>query len=317
MKALKVLALILFVLIAATEATQAATKQSGVTVRIIDPSMVKILTVETDLTPTLTFDIPGQPRQVVNAWGWAYPEKESCWNSNGKVNVFPFGALVEGNQISGWNWDGLGIPQDLQTWTVQTDTPPEPPDFVNSPETWRASQAFDQKLQTQGVHIFNIVDNRVVRALVWIYQRSDQTCTRTYQVAVGELVPAGVQYTDRTLPNTTAKPPTSATLKVADVFLTRSSSQTASNGITTSVWDTKVWSWNDGYGNIYNFRAGIFRMAELNPSLPGEYYSKYDFWNPARIIGLPVCYATRMYRSTPDLTSWFGLTEWGICSKAS
>lgn len=277
------------------------------TVVLFDPAAIPILTWEADLTPTITVERPGQPRMVVRGWGWGYDYAVSF--PDRPTLVQPFGAKYENGTITGRAWTQWGIPGDITTWNVATTVPPEDP-FVVAKIFANGQKLYSQNLLPGVIPIYNLEGETVIRALIWVWRNGETVRLRTWQVAVGQLVPAGGAYSRRPLPPLPEHreqavqdpivveprlvyhqlPPRDVCVTIDDVFLFTGGSFTTTDDWRTTVWRSYAWVGRTPAGEPRIFET-TFNIWEANPLITGRDYLKFadGIWDPTRLIGSKLC----------------------------
>jgi hypothetical protein len=256
-------------------------------VQVVDPADIPDLYFEADLTPIHTLTVPGQGTRVVRSWGWGY-DYETAFSDRPTL-VQPFGAKYENGTLTGRTWSQWGIPGDIQTWNVATTPPPEDPVEVTALPN--GQKLYSRNLLPGVIPLYNLEGETVIRALVWVWREGEMVRLRTWQVAVGHLVPADpVIYAEQPAPELT-KPYNFSQFsggKVANVHLTKVNTWTNRDGWMITQW--KADSFTTQGPTTVVFDGGLYFLEpSIFENMPWYLKRLGATWDPSRLVGSTLC----------------------------
>lgn len=266
----------------------------GTTVQVVDPATIPDLFFEADLTPIHTISVPGQGTKVVRGWGWGYDYNVSF--PDRPTLVQPFGARYENGTLTGRSWSGWGIPGEVQTWNVMATPPPEDP--VEVKVLSGGQKIYGHNLLPGVIPLYNVEGDSVIRALIWVWRDEGTIRLRTWQVAVGYLVPADPDVYREGVPTPELTRPYDFSQftggKITDVHLTAVQTITTSEGWRVTQWKADRFKIQTTIFWIFPKTVvvdGGFYYWEPTPYETNPWYLKRlgDTWDPTRIVLRNLC----------------------------
>jgi|GEM_PF-5382308 len=287
MKALRFLTLALFasLLLGSAPHTSALGKQ---VVTLVDPASIANLYWEADLTPIHTLQIPGKPAMVPFGWGWGYDYTATF--ADAPTRIEPVGLVYANGEVTGRSWSEWGIPGDVKKWQISLIAPPEYPRELTYMTPYGG--VYTGKLIPGAIPVYNLIgDNLVVRSLVWVWKQDGRINAKTWQVAVGYMVPAdsSVYTTEKTIPsNSKVVWSEFKGGQVSDVYLAKAAVSKNTDGWATTRWTFKSVSVKNSHGTTV---VGNVNYMESTPYDSNPWYDKWlsETWDPARLIGQTLC----------------------------
>lgn len=266
------------------------------TVKLFDVEDVRILAVETDLTPVHTIRSQNGFAVIVNGWGWIFGYKYD-WPSSETIMLEPLGILVSEGKASFRESVKWGIPGDVVQASIGNTEPKEGFNF----------------------HTFYSVAGRtsvkIIRAAVNIWSANGRTYLHTGQIAVGEAVPVDENfYSESPTPTLTKNVNLNRDLvnggTISGIHIVKVESYTNNSGWLVTQWkvDRVTIKTKGGASLVF---SGSLNLLEPNPNTDEGWYPKWfkEVWNPARLIGKNVCPYVDAIPAIQTVYLWDGSCE--------